>query len=269
METNIDGDFFVYQIASACEGKFWEYKGERYEKKELLNKVLKEDGYEGMEIPQQSDPVSWESTKKSLISVVERVLDKIDNRWTIHISGKGNFRYKVATILPYKGHRTGSKPFHYDNCRQFLVDAYEARISQGMEADDSIGLAGGEIASLDKDLDCIPGPHYNWEKDLRYEVSEVEANRWFYKQCLMGDKTDNILGLYKIGEKAACVKRLDTMEDEKDMYDNVWIEYERRFGSYAEQFLKENAKLVWILQPRDNLILGSHKDYLKGFKWKT
>lgn len=258
MVTNVDGDFFVYQVASACEGKFWTYKGQRYESKRFLNKILEEDGVEDKKIPQESEPEPWAKAKRSLISVVEKVLDEAEGTKTVHISGSGNFRYKVATILPYKGNRNGSKPYHYDNCRQFLVDMYRAKVSQGMEADDAIGLAtheGDVVASLDKDLDCIPGPHWNWDKGKRYDVSLVDANRWFYTQVLIGDKVDNILGLYNVGPKAACVKRLYDTENEEDMLKIVTEEYDCRFGSYSQQFLKENARLVWILQNRENLLL--------------
>jgi len=253
---NIDADFLVYRAAAACEGKFWMYKGQRYEKKLLLNKVLKKDGVEGMEIPQESKPETWEDCKRALKSISESVIDQLDTQWEMHISGKGNFRYKYATILPYKGNRTGAKPFHYDNCRQFLVDAYDAKVSQGMEADDAVCLAGGITASLDKDLDCRPGTHFNWEKDLWYEVSLVDANRWFYTQLLTGDSVDNILGLFGVGDKSAAAKKLKTLDTEEEMLKLVTEQYDSRFGSYSQMFLKENAILLWILQERDNLILG-------------
>lgn len=255
-KANVDADLIVYQVGSACDGKWWEYQGVKYDKKGMLNKKLKQDGIENTDhILEGRTPESWEDTKKSLVSVVEDVLDNFECEYTLHLSGKGNFRYKYATILPYKGNRVGEKPFHYDAIRQFLVNNYSAKVSVGMEADDAIGLATNEesiVATRDKDLDCIPGLHFNWEKDEWYTVDEIEGYRNFFKQLLIGDSTDNILGLYNVGAKSAVVQRVLKAESLEELEREVYPEYTKRFGSYAPQFLRENAILLWILQNRKN-----------------
>ena len=180
---------------------------------------------------------------------------------------KSNFRNNVATILPYKGQRPSEKPKHWQAIREHLVDNYDAKVIYGMEADDAVGIEqyqtackmgfGGEsdcwgstiICSRDKDLSMVPGWHYSWEsgnqKEKRWFVDETNGIRFFYKQLLTGDATDNILGLFKVGAKASCVKAIDDLDYELDMYCLVYKEYESRFGSYALKFLEENAKLLW------------------------
>lgn len=54
-----------------------------------------------------------------------------------------NFRLDVATILPYKGNRSGSeKPPKYQMLRDYLMDAYPDKVSMvvGMEADDQLAI---------------------------------------------------------------------------------------------------------------------------------
>ena len=259
----IDLDIVVYTVGSACDNWYYEYAGQEYESKKDLMLYLTDSSSDDVErdikasyAERKRKPESWDSTKDSVIKYVEDILKGYPS-YEGWLSGNSNFRYQAATILPYKGNRDSvSKPTHYDTIRQFLVDSYDAKISVGMEADDAIGLAHtpGEtlIVTVDKDLDCIPGDHFNWQKDIKYTVSEVDANRHFFKQVLTGDPTDNILGLYGIGEKSAYVKRLKALEDTSDMNELVLKEYIARFGPrYGPQFLKETAALVWILQKRE------------------
>ncbi len=182
---------------------------------------------------------------------------------------KSNFRYDVATIKPYKGHRQSvEKPHWYKHIRNFLVDQRGAIEISDMEADDAMAIEqydtnyiqeGGElvgetiICSKDKDLAMVPGWHYGWHPGKQKEKGvwfqdEIGGLRCFYKQLLTGDSTDNIPGLYGVGQSSTLLKKLDSMDDELTMYDHVFTQYELRFGSYAEQFLVENARLLFMLQ---------------------
>lgn len=255
MKALVDGDLIVYAVAGSCEGNQWSYKGSIYTSKTELNEVLKQDGVTDAGIEKCKVPETWESCRKSVMSYLESILDFLDMDYKIYLSGSGNFRYTTATIQPYKGNRSSiERPFHYDNVRQFLVEAYSATVSSGIEADDAIGLDHDPdstiITTTDKDLNCIPGMHYNWVQKKCYWVTEAEANRSFYSQVLTGDPTDNILGLYGVGPKSACVKALSLSGSERDMFNIVAGEYKCRFGSYWRQFMSENCELLWILQQR-------------------
>ena len=231
----------------------------------------------------------WEIVRKFVDERIDNIFEGAGATSAVYYltDSKSNFRNQVATILPYKGHRPTEKPPYWGNIRQHLIDNYDAEVIYGMEADDKCGieqhkdwtemvkymdgsewskgtLAEGKwgdhcntiICSRDKDLKMIPGWHYSWEcgnqKEKKWFVSEQDGIRFFYKQLLTGDATDNILGLYRVGDKAACVKQLDDIDDEYDMYCHVYKEYKSRFGSYGFQFLEENAKLLWILREEEN-----------------
>lgn len=131
-------------------------------------------------------------------------------RWSLHLTGKGNFRDEIAVTAPYKGNRKGAeKPKHYKLIRDYLVYSWDAVIWEGMEADDAIAIEAtelkgdGVIVSLDKDLDQVVGWHYNFVKDNLYYINQETADFNFYKQFLTGDAVDNIKGVHGIGPKKA------------------------------------------------------------------
>lgn len=260
----VDMDLIVYRIGFACDNWHYEYCGDIFSSQKELVSYLKsqfsdpEEQAERLKTAERKrDPETWADTQETVGGFVEDlVADFIDYKG--FISGKSNFRYKIATILPYKGTRVAEKPFHYDAIRQYLVESYGAVISEGIESDDNLGLAQREntvIISIDKDLDIVPGKHYNWERDLEYEVSDLDGYRNFFKQMLTGDKTDNILGLYGVGPKSTLLKRIEELEDIDEMIYYVREQYFARFGLYASKFLEENAKLLWILHNRPNPIV--------------
>lgn len=193
----------------------------------------------------------------------------------LYITGTGNFREKVATILPYKGNRPSEKPKHWKalrhelkvNCRAIVVDLMEAddavsieqyrdlsRFKLALYYDSSIqNWANTIICSRDKDLNMVPGWHYSWEAGKCKEKAswfqdELGGLRCFYKQLLTGDSVDNIPGLFRVGPKSPLVSRIDELESESSMYEHCLKQYQDRFGSYADQFIVENARLLWMLR---------------------
>ena len=120
----------------------------------------------------------------------------------VYLSGSERWRDERATIWPYKGNRKSPKPKHLEACRKYLVTQWNACIYQD-EADDAVGrtatdTTGGDpvvIVSIDKDLDNIPGLHYNWKKREEYYITPNEATCNFYRQVICGDRADNIPGL--------------------------------------------------------------------------
>lgn len=166
-----------------------------------------------------------------------------------YITGKSNYRYDVAKTVPYKGNRKDmKKPKHYDFLRDVLVRRLGAEVTDGIEADDAVAIASAEdpsaiIVHVDKDLDQLPGKHYNPNKDLHYEVSEIEGLRNFYKQMLVGDRTDNIEGVPKIGPVKAG-KWLDNKQTEQEMLQQVWELYQQ--AAMSQERLIENGQLLWL-----------------------
>lgn len=218
--------------------------------------------------------LTWPIVRKFVDERIDKILEETEaTSYTLYLTGDNNFRKQVATILPYKGHRPEDKPPHWQNIREHLIENYDAQVVHGMEADDAVGIAqmgatlslstpdlkdkmpNTIICSRDKDLQMIPGWHYQWECGKqamrKWFVDETDAIRFFYKQLLTGDATDNILGLFGVGSKAACVKALDDIDDEYEMFCHVAKHYEDRFGSWYYSALLENAMLLWIMRDGD------------------
>lgn len=226
---------------------------------------------------ESTEILPWPIVRKFVDERIAMILEESESTdYIMYLTdSKSNFRIEAATIVPYKGKRPSDKPPHWENIREHLIEQYDAKLITGMEADDACGIVqytsffavcmnhmyGGNptkdshktiICSRDKDLDMIPGWHYQWECGKqamrRWFIDEQDAIRSFYKQLLTGDSTDNILGLFGVGKAAACVKRIDNYDTEQEMFNECLDRYTERFGSYARQFLEENAKLLWILR---------------------
>lgn len=175
--------------------------------------------------------------------LVQQIIEATDATGTIlYLTGKNNFRKKINP--DYKANRKDTvPPVYLQECRQYLVDNHNAIISDGCEADDLLGINQSEdtiICSLDKDLRMIPGNHYNWTKVELDRVTKQDGLRHFYKQMLIGDKSDNIFGVDKIGPVKAA-KLIDHLDDEQDMFEAVWAKYDED----AARFVM-NANCLWI-----------------------
>lgn len=155
-------------------------------------------------------PEPIENTLTIVRTQVSHIVEAVNKRLghdahvTLFLSGPGNFREELATFKPYKGNRDAShKPFHYQAIRDYLTSTWNGVVVHGREADDELSIRGWEkykaeepyvISTIDKDLDQIPGLHYNYMKHVFYDVEQQEGELFFYQQALSGDLTDNIGG---------------------------------------------------------------------------
>ena len=197
--------------------------------------------------------------KARLDETLTALVDDELNECTDHkffISGSENFRFAVATTHPYKGNRENIKrPKHLKALREHIVNKWEASVSCNKEADDDVCIAANLqpyciIAHIDKDLDQIPGSHYNYVKKQFYNVGKFEALKNFYLQCLTGDKIDNIVGLRGIGPVKA-KKALKDCFTEKALYETCLQMYNNSMEN-GEARLHENAKLLHLLRSEDD-----------------
>ena len=175
----------------------------------------------------------------------------------IYLSHPINYREEI--FPDYKANRDVThKPFWHTEIRDYLIERQGAAFSeQGDEADDALGihqmgaLAADEetiICTIDKDLDMIPGLHYNFSKTRRdngvYDLSDPDCLRLFYTQMLTGDSADNIPGMFKkLGVKASArwLVPIEDMTRAKEMYEYVMEVY-----NGDEGFVHRNGKLLWI-----------------------
>jgi hypothetical protein len=212
--------------------------------------------------------------KQSLSQTYQAIEDKVGEKLTIRafLSGKTNFRQSIAVTRPYKGNREeNTKPTYYDAIGEYLLSNWEAVTTADYEADDAIGIEAmaarerGEsvvVVSNDKDLDQIPGWHYNWVTKEFYEVSPKEAKTNLFTQILTGDSTDNVPGLPGVGP-ATAAKILKECSTPIEMVDACYQAYRdyfvnkdkhlltqqiRPYDDWASEYMFEQAQLVYILK---------------------
>lgn len=186
----------------------------------------------------------------------------------VFLSGPGNFREGIAKQRPYKGNRDPEhKPVHYQAIRDYIADAHGGIVVHGREADDEVSIrawradcAGTVVATIDKDLDQIPGLHFNYQKNVFYDVSKQEAKDWFWMQCLAGDPTDNVPGAYKVGP----TKAKQFVDELKGLSEHdIWYAIERMYEATARNvgcpYTEADAKEVALETAR--LVYMQQKEY--------
>ena len=198
-----------------------------------------------------SEGIAKSRLTKLLFDIVYEKL-KCDD-YKAWITGKSNYRFELAVTTPYKGNRKDmEKPPHYEALREHLM-RLGAVMTDGDEADDAVAEAsvdGGWIVHVDKDLNQLPGWHYNPVKDEKYYVTEEEGHRSFYTQLLTGDRVDAILGLDGIGPKKA-EKILKDCKTELEMYEAVKATYEK--NGVTHERLVESGNLLWLRRHKGQL----------------
>lgn len=169
----------------------------------------------------------------------------------IFTTAGGNFRKDVADT--YKAHRKVSdRPQWLIPCYKYLYDKWHSHSERGYEADDLLGIAVTEnpdwlLVSYDKDLNQIPGHHYNWRKYELYYVTPEEGDYFLAKQMLQGDAADNIKGVPGIGPKKA--EKLLEGQPRETLLEHVFQVYKDNDLSW-EQY-SQNYRLLKILRSKE------------------
>lgn len=252
----------VHRFRTAAEGREWL------------------EGDEGWEADTEVKASSELKVRALLDAEIRTIVSKSGaDEVSMYLSGKDNFRHGIATILPYKGNRTsGSKPLHYGLIKDLLLHEHGAEVIEGAEADDAMSIQswthqlerptsnwGVVIGTQDKDLQMVPGLHFHTTKYISSNVSVEEGRAWFYKQLLMGDSTDNIQGIFRVG-KAYANKTIDPIKSEPDdvIYKAVFAEYEKALHTpkvwdkmsgdiSGHERIQEVARLLWMQQSKNQL----------------
>lgn len=177
------------------------------------------------------------------------------------LTGKNNFRYDLYP--EYKANRKDKpKPVHLQACRDYLVETWNAVISEGCEADDLIGIAATDcedpmsfvVCSIDKDLKMIAGHHFNFvTKELSF-VTPIEGLKSFYKQLILGDVSDNIPG-FDGKARQKWPKFMQHHHDYIDMCSNDIDMYEYVKGIYTNEAndINLNGALLYIQRSQGEL----------------
>tara|TARA_B100001057_G_scaffold170566_2_gene171363 strand:+ start:7849 stop:8580 length:732 start_codon:yes stop_codon:yes gene_type:complete len=178
-------------------------------------------------------------------------------------SSRSNFRKDINPS--YKsGRKKTRKPLGYASLIAYLKEVLPSVEREGLEADDVLGILATQpenkgkciVVSDDKDLKTIPCKLYRPHADERLEISEQDADRWFYTQTLTGDSTDGYGGCPRIG-----AKRAETILGPRP----VWSTVERAY--LAQGMTRDDA----IMQARMARILRwsdwNHTDH-KPILWE-
>ena len=229
----IDGDILVYRLGFAADAQAKREAPESWETQDYLSWAL-------------------HLVDNQIKAITETAFGEATQYW-LFLSGKDNFRKEVATIKEYKGNRKDAKkPKYYEELREYMTEVWGASIVDGIEADDAIGQLqfshndkSTVICSIDKDLNMIPGYHFNFVKGEFYDVKLAEANLTFLRQMLTGDSTDNIPGIRGIGPKTVD-KLIPKGCEETKAIETINSCYKKQYGEGWEAAAEEVAKLLWI-----------------------
>lgn len=153
-----------------------------------------------------------------------------------------NFRKNLYPA--YKSNRTGERPEHLYDLKDWLAGAYKTDMRPWLEADDVMGILSTEphegqriIVSADKDMQTVPGWLFNPNKDKKpRRITREQANRFLLWQTLVGDQTDGYPGCPGCGPKTAD-KLLDGHE---------WFKTEREITRGKR---KGEIDVTWDLLP--------------------
>lgn len=251
MHVHLDADLLVYRCGFAAEKQEWIVGGKIYTTKR--------------EAAKHGEPVKGERVAEPVENALHNVklmVDQImldlgvtEDEVTLYLSGSTNYREGVATLKPYKGNRDEAhRPVHGPAIREYMKRHYTVNVSEDEEADDVVGYShyamwlrdpqSTIIATVDKDIDMIPGMHYNFIKGESYNMTVEASDRFFWLQLLMGDSTDNIPGIPGVGPAKAS-KMLEGCSPDC-YYDVARVEYCKAYPGNGVEALIENARLLWI-----------------------
>lgn len=128
---------------------------------------------------EHQEALSLADAKKNIATRIQTLLRDTGAEYYRGYVGRGDVnRMKLATLLEYKGNRTGPKPIHLAALKQYLVDDHNCKwVDDGKESDDAVAIDGYASylkwkktkKSVDKGIMCFE------DKDL------LQIDGWQYQ----------------------------------------------------------------------------------------
>jgi len=214
--------------------------------------------------------------KKAFDDRLDSIMSEVSaSSGAVFIKGKDNFRYLAAA--DYKGNRKDTlEPEVKDRLEMLYAYAADFCIeSEGAEADDYCGMAfrlaqeenkSAIVCHIDKDLDALPGWHYNFRKNEFYQVTPEQGHYFLMKQILMGDATDNIKGIKGLGPKTA--EKILADKPVNTLLEVVLDTYRIKCGSSWQSDFTKSANLIWIRDDADNFRVLTYEELKEKLLWK-
>ena len=222
----IDGDIYLYQACSSCEEEVdW-----------------------GDDIWSLTTDLA--AAKRMFASRIKEFQERLgSDEILVCLTEGSNFR---KTVLPdYKGNRKKTrKPVGYKALVQWAKENYPCHWQDSLEADDIMGILQSAktkptvIVSDDKDMKTIPCRLYRPNDNERLVISDMEANRNFLIQALMGDMTDGYGGCPKVGIKTA-----EKILGNHPTWDAVVKQYQKE--KLSADYALTQARMARILRCQD------------------
>jgi len=264
--TIVDADTVVYAACSVCEYAEDLLGWEMYTEEEMLE-IQDTPGYD------EAEHCIWKIDIEQAVQHSEKKLLEIKaatntNKMELYFTEGRNFRYDVFPM--YKANRKRTRyPQGMGVVKRALLEKYKGKICTTYEADDicvTLVMASPEkyiLACVDKDLiGSVPHRVFNYYSSIHYnidmkwvETSARDAYQFPYKQCLMGDSTDNIQGVPGIGPKKA-EKALEGLVTPCDM----WKAVVKLFKS--KKLTVKDAIMTMRLVHMQQLIPDGEGDYI-------
>lgn len=181
--------------------------------------------------------------------LIDDQLNRIHNMFSAKamvfcFSGKSynTFRYSAAVEKEYKGNRKVENDTTYYDCKSddmklivsYIMQTNIGLIFSDLEADDLLSMLQSDdtfIFSNDKDLNQIPGLHFDPGKLDLFEISEEQALHNLCYQLITGDSVDNIAGISGLGAVAA--NKILSEVEIKSALSRVFYEYQKKYGIVA------------------------------------
>jgi len=171
-------------------------------------------------------PASWGIVRARCDDMMRNILAATcaeGGKYQVWLSGDRNFRYDLYP--EYKANRKAPHPRYLEDLKEYLIVEWGARVADGVEADDELGIAATAnpdsiICTIDKDLQQVPGWHHNFVKGTTHFVTEQQGMVFFYRQMLIGDSSDNVRGVDGIGSVKAG-RRISESMGEREAFDSV------------------------------------------------
>lgn len=174
-------------------------------------------GWYCKDLPQAS--TSYEQVIKQTDDFMYKILQDCKATEYIGFLGGPHPTFRHMMNPEYKANRGLTKPDWYMKwggvISHRLFHYWRFNLVEGIEAEDAVSImAYNEIkinksfknyvvVHIDKDLNQIPGEHYNYKDGKSCFINNAKAEYNLYFQVLKGDKTDNVPGLPGIGDVKA------------------------------------------------------------------
>ncbi len=268
---HLDADSLVYSHGYMSDGKRYVIKGAEFQYKKEIVEFCTEHNLNKEDIKVTLSPNPLLVPMHSISNDINKIRIAAggeDAEVVVHLTGKKQFREKVATIKPYKGNRTSEKPHWYKELREHLMQNHSALMHETIEADDAVVQAIAEdpeaiVAHIDKDIDQFQGKHYNFKHNESYEITEHEGLVNFYTQMVKGDGVDNIPGIFFLTKKKTPPKireKIDALDTSKEMFQFVFSLYMDACALKGVEitkqelyhWLQETGTLLYMLRSKDD-----------------